>query len=257
MAEESKPIDGKLVEEDTKGKGKAAAIESDDEEVDDVDTGADAAVAGTPSAGGKKKKSKRKKLKDALTGKSSGGDPADKEAEIHKALEGLSPEQVSQLLELNPALANEIKNASGGSSDPNSAIEALKRMHLQDIMTGLAASGKNAKDMGAYKFWSTQPVPKFGENKDPKLPDGPIRAQKLQDVPKEPAPLTEGFEWDTINLENPEELKEVWELLNGHYVEDDEAMFRFNYSSSILKWSVHRCTSYCRSPSLTHRTVGP
>jgi glycylpeptide N-tetradecanoyltransferase len=236
MAEESKPIDDKLVKEGVKGKGEAAAVESDEEEVDDVDAGEEAPAVGAATAGGKKKKSKRKKLKEALTGKSGGGDPADKEAEIHKALEGLSPEQVTQLLELNPALANEVKHASGGSNDPNSAIEALKRMHLQDIMTGLAASGKNAKDMGAYKFWSTQPVPKFGDNKDPKLPDGPIQVQKLEDVSKEPAPLMTGFEWDTINLENPDELKEVWELLNGHYVEDDEAMFRFNYSASILKW---------------------
>lgn len=32
------------------------------------------------------------------------------------------------------------------------------------------------------------------------------------------------------------QLEEVWQLLNGHYVEDDEAMFRFNYSVSFLNW---------------------
>ena len=31
-------------------------------------------------------------------------------------------------------------------------------------------------------------------------------------------------------------LKEVYELLMGHYVEDDAAMFRFNYSISFLNW---------------------
>jgi glycylpeptide N-tetradecanoyltransferase len=31
-------------------------------------------------------------------------------------------------------------------------------------------------------------------------------------------------------------LKEVYDLLNGHYVEDDAAMFRFNYSVSFLRW---------------------
>jgi len=25
----------------------------------------------------------------------------------------------------------------------------------------------------------------------------------------------------------------------GHYVEDDEAMFRFNYSASFLNWYTH------------------
>ena len=32
------------------------------------------------------------------------------------------------------------------------------------------------------------------------------------------------------------QLEEVYELLTGHYVEDDEAMFRFNYSVSFLNW---------------------
>lgn len=32
------------------------------------------------------------------------------------------------------------------------------------------------------------------------------------------------------------QLEEVYELLSGHYVEDDEAMFRFNYSVSFLNW---------------------
>ncbi|KAL9124296.1 MAG: hypothetical protein Q9217_006364 [Psora testacea] len=32
------------------------------------------------------------------------------------------------------------------------------------------------------------------------------------------------------------QLEEVYELLTGHYVEDDGAMFRFNYSVSFLNW---------------------
>ena len=32
------------------------------------------------------------------------------------------------------------------------------------------------------------------------------------------------------------QLEEVYELLNGHYVEDDEAMFRFHYSVSFFNW---------------------
>ncbi|KAI1078948.1 peptide N-myristoyl transferase [Whalleya microplaca] len=177
--------------------------------------------------------------------KPSKGKGKDKEKEkekaakkIHKAIDGLSKEQVSQLLDLNPALASEL--ASQSNDDPASAADALKRLNLQDIMTGLASSGKNVKDMGAYKFWSTQPVPKFGEDGDPNQPveEGPIRNQSVDDIPKSPAPLVDGFEWSTIDLLDDAQLKEVWELLNGHYVEDDEAMFRFNYSSSILKWAM-------------------
>lgn len=154
---------------------------------------------------------------------------------IHKAIDGLSKDQVTQLLDLNPALANEL--GSGSNDDINSATDALKRLNLQDIMTGLASSGKNVKDMGAYKFWATQPVPKFGEdNPDQPIEEGPIKIQTVEEIPKTPAPLLDGFEWSTLDLLDDSQLKEVWELLNGHYVEDDEAMFRFNYSASILKW---------------------
>ncbi|KAI0144530.1 acyl-CoA N-acyltransferase [Xylariaceae sp. FL1272] len=156
---------------------------------------------------------------------------------LHKAIDGLSNEQVTQLLDLNPALASELANAS--DDNPDAAAEALRRLNLQDIMTGLASSGKNVKDMGAYKFWATQPVPKFGEEPSDKPQDeGPIKIQSVDDIPKDPSPMLDGFEWATLDLLDEAQLKEVWELLNGHYVEDDEAMFRFNYSSSILKWAM-------------------
>ncbi|KAI0170533.1 acyl-CoA N-acyltransferase [Pestalotiopsis sp. NC0098] len=229
MAEESKVIDPQLAEpteEDPKGKGKAAAVESDEDEGDEP-----TADASAPSA--KKKKSKKKKIKDALTGKSSSKD--EQENKLHKAIDNLTPDQVSQLLDLNPALASEIAKSTG-SNDLSSATEALKRLKLQEIMTGLAASGKNAKDMGAYKFWSTQPVPNFGEEQ--KFEDGPIKIQTLDKVPKEPPPLVAGFEWCDMDISNPKENEEVRELLQGHYVEDDEALFRFNYSYSILKWAM-------------------
>ncbi|KAI1823025.1 acyl-CoA N-acyltransferase [Xylaria intraflava] len=157
---------------------------------------------------------------------------------VHKAMDDLSNDQVTQLLDLNPALATELANTSDNS--PDAAAEALRRLNLQDIMTGLASSSKNVKDMGAYKFWATQPVPKFGEEQNPteNFEEGPIKIQKVEEIAKEPSPLIDGFEWATLDLLDDNQLKEVWELLNGHYVEDDEAMFRFNYSTSILKWAM-------------------
>lgn len=101
-------------------------------------------------------------------------------------------------------------------------------------MTGLAANGKNAKDMGSYKFWQTQPVPKFGEASE--IEEGPFKIIDPANVPKEPSPMVGGYEWVTMDLTREEELKEVHELLYGHYVEDDGAMFRFNYSIAFLKW---------------------
>ena len=69
---------------------------------------------------------------------------------------------------------------------------------------------------------------------------------------KEPRDLLGGFQWVTMDLTNDEEvcmlseytkvmlmiiqLKEVYELLTGHYVEDSDANFRLNYSASFLNW---------------------
>ncbi|KAL0934832.1 glycylpeptide n-tetradecanoyltransferase [Colletotrichum truncatum] len=237
-AEESKPLDpavkqaeDAVAEAEDKGKGKAPEVESEDEEDDAPEEATGAAGGEAGGAKKKKKKSKRKKVKEALTGK-----PSDPEQQIKDAIGGLTPQQLTELLALNPALANEITGGSGNKSAEETAA-ALQKLNLQDIMTGLASAGKNAKDMASYKFWATQPVPKFGEG-DAKVEDGPIRIQKVEDVPKEPSPLVDGFEWVTMNLEDEGEMKEVYELLNGHYVEDDEAMFRFNYSPAMLQWAL-------------------
>ena len=32
------------------------------------------------------------------------------------------------------------------------------------------------------------------------------------------------------------QLKELYQLLNGNYVEDDDNMFRFDYSPEFLQW---------------------
>lgn len=85
------------------------------------------------------------------------------------------------------------------------------------------------------------------------MEEGPIKIIDPERVPKEPRPLYEGFEWVTMDLTDEKEvcfcrdsclskvlimlqLEEVYELLAGHYVEDGEAMFRFNYSFSFLNW---------------------
>lgn len=153
------------------------------------------------------------------------------------------PQNVKDLLALNPGLAREALQSSGVSDPtPDQVASFLSKMNLQDVMAGLAASGKKAKDMDAYKFWQTQPVPRFGED-DKIAPEGPLKVQTVDQVPKLAQPLVAGFEWVTMDLKSDEEMKEVYELLNGHYVEDDEAMFRFNYSPSVLRWFVIRTPS--------------
>uniref|UniRef100_A0A182QCW1 Glycylpeptide N-tetradecanoyltransferase n=1 Tax=Anopheles farauti TaxID=69004 RepID=A0A182QCW1_9DIPT len=88
----------------------------------------------------------------------------------------------------------------------------------------------------SYKFWSTQPVPRMDEKIDA---NEPIESDKpVSEIRQEPYALPDGFTWDTMNLNEPLELKELYTLLNENYVEDDDAMFRFDYQSEFLKWAL-------------------
>ncbi|CZR56086.1 probable NMT1-N-myristoyltransferase [Phialocephala subalpina] len=243
MADESKIDDPAMKQEaaeeaiqEVKGKANAQVEDEDEDEAEDP------TQAGTPAsaAKAKKKKSKKKRIKDALTGKSSESSEASSSTQaetISKALGGLSKSQLAELVKLNPALAQQLGVGTGGDlTMTKEATEAMKKMSLQEVMSGLASSGKNVKDMGQYKFWQTQPVRKFGESD--KIEEGPFKMIDPEQVPKEPGPLVEGFEWVTMDITNDDEIEEVYQLLYGHYVEDDEAMFRFNYSKSFLRWAL-------------------
>lgn len=54
----------------------------------------------------------------------------------------------------------------------------------------------------------------------------------------EPYSLPADFQWDTLNLDDPLVLAELYTLLSENYVEDDDAMFRFDYPQTFLKWLV-------------------
>lgn len=65
----------------------------------------------------------------------------------------------------------------------------------------------------------------------------PIEADKeMSEIRDEPYSLPDGFQWDTLNLDEPLVLKELYTLLNENYVEDDDCMFRFDYQPDFLKW---------------------
>ncbi|KAF8212140.1 N-myristoyl transferase [Mycena galopus ATCC 62051] len=127
-----------------------------------------------------------------------------------------------------------------GSADANedNVRQALEQMKIMDVVKGKAGiGGHNKKDMGAHKFWATQPVPQLGEG--PPLDDGYIEASKpREEVRQEPYPLPKDFEWSTLDINDPKQNKEVYDLLSLNYVEDEDASFRFQYSAEFLQWAL-------------------
>lgn len=86
-----------------------------------------------------------------------------------------------------------------------------------------------------HKFWSTQPVPQQNAVVEE---SGPIEVKTVADVSKTPYPLPTGFEWSNVDLLDTAQSSEVYKLLTENYVEDDDNMFRFDYSESFLRWAL-------------------
>jgi glycylpeptide N-tetradecanoyltransferase len=114
-------------------------------------------------------------------------------------------------------------------------LRVLKQLNLvQDPSALLEAEPPRTQD--DYKFWKTQPVPKIDE-----FPSdhGPIDAPKtVADVRAEPYAMPAGFAWCEIDFQDAVQAQEVYDLLTQNYVEDDDNMFRFDYSVDFLKWAL-------------------
>ena len=98
--------------------------------------------------------------------------------------------------------------------------------------------GKDEVIKDEYKFWGTQPVPQFNKKCDVEF--GEIwKDHKVEDLRKEPFDLPDGFEWKDVDLSEQKELDKLYEFLKSNYVEDDDHMFRFDYSKDFLKWHLN------------------
>ncbi|KIY72059.1 N-myristoyl transferase [Cylindrobasidium torrendii FP15055 ss-10] len=148
--------------------------------------------------------------------------------------EEIPDELVSQVLgEVRARGDEEAQNANAAE-----IRQALETMKIMDVVRGKAGlGGHNLKDMGEHKFWSTQPVPQLGEG--PPIDDGYIEPPVPRDqVQQEGYTLPKDFEWSTIDINDPNQLKEVYDLLSLHYVEDHDASFRFQYTADFLRWAL-------------------
>ncbi|TPX62464.1 hypothetical protein SpCBS45565_g07025 [Spizellomyces sp. 'palustris'] len=136
-------------------------------------------------------------------------------------------------------------SSSGSAAVPDAVLqkqmeEIMRKVAKVDLIRNLATNDqrtrRNPKDMDQYKFWKTQPVPRVDEKIEQ---NGPIEPDmKREELRQEPYPLPKEFEWSLIDIEDEAQIKELYQLLSLNYVEDDDAMFRFDYSAEFLKWAL-------------------
>eukprot|EP00854_Cymbomonas_tetramitiformis_P019533 gene19533-23360_t len=124
-----------------------------------------------------------------------------------------------------------------GATDDNRAVEKDIREHMQ----ALHVSDPSSASTPRHTFWETQPVVQFTEGTVAEVDTttGPIdRPMTVSEVKQEPYNLPPSFEWTTVDMNDADTVQEVYKLLNMNYVEDDDNMFRFDYSMEFLKWAL-------------------
>ncbi|KAI0724001.1 N-myristoyl transferase [Cerioporus squamosus] len=222
-AVDPEPIESSAHAEDGEDDFESEGSEPDDEpEQEPGAAGSSSATqVNTPGTASKKKKKKRSKALKALSALRGGKD-------------AISDDVVKIVLEKVRAEGGE----AAANADPETVRLALEQMKLKEVLQGKTGiGGKNKKDTGGHKFWGTQPVPQLGDA--PPEEDGPIEPSKpREEVRQEPYPLPKEFTWSMLDINDPAQLRELYELLSGHYVEDDDASFRFQYSAEFLSWAL-------------------
>ena len=129
------------------------------------------------------------------------------------------------------------------SSEQRNFIDQVLKYELDN--TKSKHSKNEVKD--SYPFWETQPVLQF--NKESEVTFGEIwKDHKVEELPKEPYALPEeGLEWKDVDMTKQNEIDKLYEFLKTNYVEDEDHMFRFDYSKDFLKWhltSPNYCTDW-------------
>ncbi|XP_050077992.1 glycylpeptide N-tetradecanoyltransferase [Anopheles maculipalpis] len=170
-----------------------------------------------------KAKNKKKKCKAAPT----------EQGSVSEAATSSTSEQINGE---QPGQADAGQDGGDQADVMMSMREMLKHINISALSNLKPAKTPEEALHKSYKFWSTQPVPRMDEKI---MANEAIEEDKpLSEIRQEPYALPDGFTWDTMNLNDPLQLKELYTLLNENYVEDDDAMFRFDYQPEFLQWAL-------------------
>jgi len=139
--------------------------------------------------------------------------------------------QIPQGTEREPTEAEQEKLAS--------IIAALQQQNIATPAPNSSASAMAGTNANAHAFWDTQPMFKQGQAAPQELLHAPLIPNKpMEDLRQTPYNMPKGYLWADIDISNEAEKNQVYDLLNKNYVEDDDCMFRFDYSHEFLKWAL-------------------
>ncbi|GAB5360815.1 hypothetical protein AAMO2058_000659600 [Amorphochlora amoebiformis] len=103
-----------------------------------------------------------------------------------------------------------------------------------------------------HKFWGTQPVPQFESSSphaegpiEPPITRAPRRVPAMAKAAAaaaasraaSPPALPEGLSFCNLNMSDEKTVDELHNMLYEHYAEDEDGLFRFQYSKDFLRWA--------------------
>ncbi|ETN83870.1 Myristoyl-CoA:protein N-myristoyltransferase domain protein [Necator americanus] len=125
-----------------------------------------------------------------------------------------------------------------GSSEQNSFPSGADMQQMVKLAEQLQRVGFDMSqlDGGAAKLQEAKSTPLLVASLARIFSLGPALLKRIR---HEPYSLPESFVWSDVDLNDEKQLQELYTLLTENYVEDDDNMFRFDYSAAFLKWAVH------------------
>ena len=160
------------------------------------------------------------------------------------------PTTTSSTTSVNEPLASALSqlavttNATPSSNDPkphafwDTQVRFLLLFPVMLVLS-LVAMHIHSQTVALLIIYIYQPMPHRSANSGAPYPEGPIVPNKpIEEIRAEPYTLPSGFAWRNVDIRQPEGLQELYLLLANNYVEDDEALFRFDYSPEFLSWAL-------------------
>jgi glycylpeptide N-tetradecanoyltransferase len=139
------------------------------------------------------------------------------------------------MVEFNPGIGSmegNVEESISGEGGLMSMGQGGTRTLTRRLQTALTIDKR-------HMFWETQPVRHHKDGENQEQMEGAIDVpQQISDIKQEPYNLPSNYEWCVCDVTNDRTMKEVYALLSNNYVEDDDNMFRFDYSVQFLRWAL-------------------
>jgi len=129
---------------------------------------------------------------------------------------------------------------SGSTSDQQQEAGVAAAQHL--MTSSFSNRCGNIDDPSPHAFWDTQPMQHHLRNSTTLFTSNHhcpiIHKKEKSELRQTPFNMPKGFEWSDVDIFEENERQEVYELLAKNYVEDDDCLFRFDYSPAFLLWAL-------------------